>query len=245
VTVINADVVEAELPDADAVYFDPARRRDGRRWAKNGDDLLPPLSFIGTLKERGFTNIVAKLSPAIDRAIGGNYDGGLTFISIAGECKEVLLTIGQLFDARPTKALLLPQNIEFYSELPKKLSDRQSGYIWEPDAAIIRAGLTGELASILGGWQCDAHVDYFFTDSANVSPFATCYKVIREMDYSRQVLQDTLVDFGQVILKQRGFPQSIDEVRAKLKLRGKGEATVILTTLQGTNFAFVVERVRS
>jgi len=243
VEVVQTDCTTAALPKADFAYFDPARRTGHRRWVSDDQQTLPPLFFIRDVEHQGVANIIAKLSPAVNREIASEYTGDLQFVSVKGECKEALLLIGSARDHSGRSAVLLPCNDKFSSTLDTILSENHGAFLWEPDPAVIRAGLTGSLASSLGGWLCDPHVDYFFTDQPGQSPFADCYRVVNELPYSRRGLSEALSDAGSVVLKQRAFPQSIDDVRAKLKLTGKQKATVVLTSFFGQAYVFVVEKV--
>ena len=243
VDVINEDVTFAQLPPAESAYFDPARRSGGRRWLSDDENTLPPLSFIRQVEAAGIANVIAKLTPAVDRSVGYSFDGSLQFVSVKGECKEALLMLGKLKDKHGTSAVLLPEGSTFGGGEECPILEKHGAYIWEPDAAVIRAGLTGALAMSLNGWQCDRHNDYFFTDSAGSSPFATCYRVISSAPYSRRTLQESLAGTSKVIFKQRGFPQSIEEVQSKLKLgQGTKESIVILAAFNGAAYTFIVEK---
>ena len=243
VKVVNIDVTMADLPIADAAYFDPARRSDVRKWAPD-DQTTPSLSFVEHLRSMGISRILAKLSPAIDRSLARVLHADLEFLSVKGECKEALLLMGDLHRGAETTAVLLPKN-DRYSGTPLEFDSVVVGeYLWEPDPAVIRAGLTQSLAIALGGGQCDPRVDYFFTNTPGDSPFAQCYRVLDKIPYSRRRLESVLAGVGKVILKQRAFPQSIEEIASRLKLSGQGTAIVVLTVLNGEKLAFLVERVR-
>jgi hypothetical protein len=243
VKVICDDVTSCDLPAADAAFFDPARRSGTRRWTQNSEETDPPLSFISRIHNQGIPTILTKLSPAVDRDVAQTYDGDLQFVSIGGECREALLTTGRLNERLGINAIMLPERQCFTSLWVGKIALKHGDYIWEPDPAVIRAGLTGELAASLNGWQCDPHNDYFFSDERGFACYATCYKVIHSFAYSRRALQEALAGVGHVIFKQRGFPQSIEEVKGQLKLSGIRTALVILAGFNREKFAFVVERV--
>jgi hypothetical protein len=243
VKVVNHDVTAVSLPSADAAFFDPARRSGARRWAKDTEQTSPPLSFIKTLCSSVVDGVLVKLSPAVDRSIGHDFGADLQIVSVKGECKEALLFVGQFAVGMPASAILLPGLHKFSGGGTGRVLAAHGAYIWEPDAAIVRAGLTSSLAESLGGWLCDPHIDYFFTDRPDESPFAACYRIIQDLPYSRRALQEALEGVGTLILKQRGFPQSIEDVRGKLKLKGSKAALVILTAFDGEGFAFIVDPV--
>lgn len=63
VTVVEGDAFE-HLPSRGTVYFDPARRADGRRIFAP-EECLPPLSALVEVADRGL-GVVAKMSPSLD-----------------------------------------------------------------------------------------------------------------------------------------------------------------------------------
>jgi hypothetical protein len=230
------------LPKASVMFFDPARRTVSRKWSRSGEDTSPPVSFMRSLPSNTVDSVVAKLSPAVDRSIADEFDAELKFVSIGGECKEALLLTGKFSVEKGISAVQLPGRDIFRSDKVGSIKSSRSSYIFEPDPAVIRAGLTGALAASLSGWQCDPHNDYFFADEPHISRFATCYRVKMDIPYSKKALQSALTGAGHVILKQRGFPQSIEQVRKQLKLSGQRSETVILAGFSGEKFAFLVER---
>jgi hypothetical protein len=243
IKICNEDATTANIPKVDAAFFDPARRTESRKWSKTAT--VPPMSFLYDLQSRGLATVLAKLAPAVDRSVGKEFGGELQFLSTNGECKEALLLLGSLKKGTQLSAVKLPSQEEFQSNETCAIRNETSGFIWEPDPAVIRAGLTSALAASLDGWQCDMHNDYFFSDNVGISPFAVCYRVKETITYSTQRLQAALVGVGKVILKQRNFPQTIEEVRSQLKLVGKQEEIVILAGFNRRKFAFIVERLES
>jgi SAM-dependent methyltransferase len=82
----------APLPDADFVFFDPARRDSEGKRIFDVEQYQPPLSII---KAWGVAQVCVKLSPGVAIAQLDGYVGWLDFISVDGELKEALLQIGQ------------------------------------------------------------------------------------------------------------------------------------------------------
>jgi hypothetical protein len=242
ITVVNADVTSVPIQTT-AVWFDPARRVDRRR-VVSPDDYQPPLSFLTDLKQQGVTEIGVKLSPGIDHQIALEYDAQLEFISDNGECKEALLWSGKLRNGRQTQAIQLTEtgSIAFFGDAEPKL--RSNGqYLYEPDPALIRAHLVGQLASDLEAGVLDPHIAYLVGDRFVSTPWATAYKILDHFPYHRKALQRALTerDIGRVIIKKRGFPQEPEEVRKELKLKGAHEIIVVLTRLGDKHHVFLCE----
>ena len=128
-----------------ALFFDPARRVDGRRIFRV-NDYVPPLRIINAWLPR-FPAIGVKISPGVNLAELGSYDAEIEFISLRGELKEAVLWFGPLKTAR-RRATILPGDHTLISdnEPDVQLSEPRAT-IYEPDPAVLRAGLVRTLGS--------------------------------------------------------------------------------------------------
>ncbi|HEY3328464.1 MAG TPA: hypothetical protein VGK19_00440 [Capsulimonadaceae bacterium] len=246
VVVHNSDATQAEIPlECEYAFFDPARRQGERKRIVYGDDLVPPLSLVHTLRMRGVTSTLAKLSPAVDRSIGDEIGGDLEFLSSCGECKEALVRTGSLRSGTGVAAVLLDSGTRLDGpSAPPRVDARVGQFVYEPDPAVIRAGLVGNAAASVDGWLFDANVAYVMSDSKTTTPFATGYRVIDSFPYHRKRLQEALNSFGagRLIVKRRAFPHEPEAIRKQMKLNGSLEATVILTSEGSRLWAVIVER---
>ncbi|NJL93086.1 MAG: hypothetical protein HC915_04855 [Anaerolineae bacterium] len=106
-------------------------------------DYQPPLE---TVQNWALRALLIKVSPGVNLAEVAWLEAGVEFVSLGGELKEALLHLGELrFAGRratllPQGETLLPQGLE-----APPLSPTPLRYLYEPDPAIIRAGLFGEL----------------------------------------------------------------------------------------------------
>jgi hypothetical protein len=96
---------------------------------------------------------------------------------VKGELKEAVLWFGA-FRSTAHRATLLPgaySLVEEYSNtLP--LSDPQV-YIYEPDPAVLRAGLVTSLGYRLNASQLDASIAYLTSENYCETPFARVWKI--------------------------------------------------------------------
>lgn len=239
------DVAQAALPPG-AVWFDPARRENGRRIARP-EDYVPPLTLVPGWAEQGLLPLGVKLSPAVEHAVAGEYGCDLEFVSDGGECKEALLWRGASpADLGVVRALLLSdgaaQTLAGSPELAAPLeADEGCAFLYEPDPAVIRAHLIGTLAPLLNARAVDLSIAYLVSDTLVPTPFARAYQVLERFAYSRRALQEALTrrGVGQVVVKKRGFPLEPDAVRKQLKLSGPHALTVVLTRQGDTHIVFL------
>ncbi len=239
------DVTQAALPPG-AVWFDPARRENGKRIARP-EDYVPPLTLVPRWAQQGLLPLGVKLSPAIEHAVAGEYGCDLEFVSDGGECKEALLWRGASpADLGMVRAVLLTegaaQSLVGSPELAAPLeTEAQCAYLYEPDPAVIRAHLIGTLAPLLNARAVDPSIAYLVSDTLVPTPFARAYHVLERFAYSRRALQEALTwrGVGQVVVKKRGFPLEPDAVRKQLKLSGPHALTVVLTRQGDTHVVFL------
>jgi len=121
-------------------------------------------------------------------------------------------------------------------------------YLYEPDPAVIRAGMVEELAEELDAWTLDPHIAYLTSDRLFATPFAASYRVQDAMPFQLRRLRAALSSRGyaDVVVKKRGFPMEPEELRLQLlpSLRGgtAGEAVVLLARVGSGHMAIVAER---
>jgi len=120
------------------------------------------------------------------------------------------------------------------------------GWLYEPDRAVIRAGLTGALVAATGGRELATGVGYVGGDRAVDVPWARRFRVDAAMPLSTKHLARWLRDqgFDRVTVKKRGVTLDADRLRRQLKMTGRGkggsEATLVVTRVAGGQVALVV-----
>ena len=230
------------LPDVEALFMDPGRRRDGRRLLSLAD-YLPPVDLAhlsGVTTEIGI-----KVAPGI------SYDEipdgcEVEFISESGSCREAVLWFGGLRTMADRRATVLPGGETLAARPSEPAPVRAPGaYVLEPDRAVIRAHLIDVLAGGLGAWKLDGEVAYLSSDSPVETPFATTFQVREVFHFGLKRLQGYLRDagIGRLEIKKRRFPIEPDELRRQLRLGGEGEATLILTRIGEKPTVIVCDRV--
>jgi len=245
ITVRCEDVTEAALLPG-ALWFDPARRENGKR-IPNPDDYVPPLPLAHRWAAAGAAPLGIKLSPAIDHALAAEYECDLEFLSDGGECKEALLWRGIApADPAVVRAVLLSDTaarvLAGPADLPAPVeSHTHCAYLYEPDPAVIRAHLVGTLASKINACAVDPSIAYLVSDTLTSTRFARALEVLERFPYSRRALQDALTRrrVGHVVVKKRGFPLEPEAVRKQLKLAGPESLTVVLTRQGDAHLVFL------
>ena len=227
------------VPTACALFFDPARRLEHRR-LHSVHDYTPPLSIIDDWRPR-YPSLGVKVSPGVNLAELQGYDAEVEFISHKGSLKEAVLWFGPLKRCS-RRAAILPGLHSLESDLPedvlrnRKLPLSQPlAYLYEPDPAVLRAGLVYDLGERINANQLDPDIAYLVSDQKVVTPFARAWMVEDWIPFGIKKLRAYLREreVGRVIVKKRGSPLQPEELIQKLKLKGSEERVVFLTHLQG------------
>jgi SAM-dependent methyltransferase len=239
----NEDVTEFDLAGIDGVYLDPARRNDSRRLS-NPADWSPSLDFAFGLARRFPTGI--KLGP---RDLIPD-EAEAQWVSVGRDVLEVGLWFGAL--ARPgiRRAALIVSD-EGTSELTSDVDSEDADvgtlgeYLYEPDGAVIRARLIGDLVRSVGGRMIDRTIAYFTSDEPASTPFATGFRVRETFPFDEKLLKRELAarKIGSLEIKKRGMDVDPARLRTKLSLRGSESATLILTRAGGKRVALLADRI--
>jgi SAM-dependent methyltransferase len=241
----HEDVTEFDLSGVDGIYLDPARRNASRRLS-NPVDWSPSLDFAFGLAQRFPTGV--KLAPGIDRNLLPD-TAEAQWVSVGREVVEVGLWFGSL--ARPgigRSALVIGDGVTDELTAEADSADAELGelgeYIYEPDGAVIRARLIGDLVRRLGGRMLDPTIAYFTADAATPTPFATVFRVLESFPFDERLLKKELAArfIGTLEIKKRGMDVDPAQLRTRLALKGRESATLILTRIAGKRMALLAER---
>jgi len=243
-TVEHADATTFDLAGHDAVYLDPARRAGGRRLT-NPADWSPSLDFAFGL---GLPTGV-KLGPGVDRDLIPD-DAEAQWVSVDRDVVELGVWTGVLArDGIRRSALVLGAHGTAELSAPADSEDAATGslgeFLYEPDGAVIRARLIGDLARKLDARMLHPQIAYLTADSAKVTPFASCFRVAETLSLDEKAIKRELKarDIGTLEIKKRGVDIDPAQFRKKLALKGSRSATLILTRLGERRVAILADRV--
>ncbi len=249
-TVRQARAEDVDLRDIDGVFLDPARRTAGHAQTErltDPDDYTPSLGFAYELATG--RSVGLKLGPGFDRDLIPS-TAEAQWVSADGQVVELGLWFGAL--ARPGigRAALVLRGEEAH-ELTAEADSEDAetgplgGYVYEPDGAVIRARLIGDLARGIDGRMLADGIAYITTDAPAETPFAAGFRVLETLPYPERELKRALRDrgIGTLEIKKRGVDVDPAALRKRLALNGDRSATLILTRIAGRHTALLAERV--
>jgi SAM-dependent methyltransferase len=227
-----ADATQVDTTPFDVAYADPARR-SARGRSFDAAEWSPPWSFVERLLGRASC---VKVAPGIPhRLVPDGVEA--EWVSDHGEVKEAALWAGRLAVDRRRATVLGDGGLVTLTDADESTTEvRPVGrFLYEPDGAVIRAGLVGAVAAGVGGGLLDPKIAYVTSDSSFVTPFARSYEVLEELPFREKPLRAALRErgIGRLTIKKRGVAIAPEQLRQRLALRGDHEATIVLTRVAG------------
>jgi hypothetical protein len=246
--VMVADAEQFDLANFDAIWLDPARRDLERKTAKHitltPADFSPNLDWCFSIaKPRGI-----KLGPAFPLEL---IPAGVEaqWVSHQGDLVELALWFDALQQKTGRSALMLRdgQRYQFEGDGSERSEIAPlKRYIFEPDSSLIRSQLLGEFASQHALTGISDGIAYLSSDSMLRSPWLKTYEVLETLPLDEVAIRKALSNLGvgKLEIKKRGVDITPEELRPKLKLKGEGAATLILTKVGDARRALIVQPIR-
>jgi SAM-dependent methyltransferase len=236
-----ADAADLDLDRFGVVFADPARRTArGRVFDVEG--WSPPWPFVLGLLRRPSC---VKVAPGIPHALLPD-DVEAEWVSDEGDVKEAALWSPQLSTARRRATVIRGAGLATLTEedCPEDPGAARpvGAWLYEPDGAVIRAGLVTAVAAGVHGGLVDEHIAYVTGDEPFSTPFARSYQVLEELPFKEKALRAALRErrVGRLTIKKRGVDVVPDQLRKRLALSGDEEATLVLTRVAGKGTALLV-----
>lgn len=245
VQVEHADVTAIDLTKFDGLFFDPARR-DNRNRIFRPEDFSPSFDFVLAK---------AKLKPSIVKLGPGHphnqipADAEAVWVSVNGDLVELGLYFGKVKRAGIARAALLITPTGTH-EIYSNSTDTEHAelgelgeYLYEPDNALIRSHLIGNLSKELDLKAISPEIAYLTGNRPISSPWLSGYKIIDQMAFDRKKLSAFLNkrDIGAVQIKKRGSDVVPEQLRKELNLKGAYAATIVITRVQNRHRVLLVE----
>jgi SAM-dependent methyltransferase len=234
-----ADALDVDVTPFDVAFADPARRT-GRGRTFSLDEWSPPWSFVEELLTG---DACVKTAPGIPHEV---IPAGVEaeWVSDHGEVKEAALWGGRLATTGRRATVIGDGGLATLTDEDDPGADvvPLGRFLYEPDGAVVRAGLVTAVAAGVSGGLLDRHIAYVTSDSSFRTPFARSYEVLETLPHREKQLRAALHErgIGRLTIKKRGVDVVPDELRKRLALKGDNEATIVLTRVNGQGTCLLV-----
>ena len=244
----GTDYLQTMAP-VDCLFLDPARRDSNGGKTVSIADCEPDVCQLEeTLVRKGKT-VMIKLSPMLDifSAIRDlKYIRQIHIVAVNNECKELITVLSkQEINTQQSEDEVIicceqvvnnsgSQHFDFTYTQERNAqctyANKLGNYLYEPGAALLKAGAFRLLSERFGTRQLSAN-SHLYT-SANLVDFpGRRFHIEAVSGFSKKELKELLKDVSQANITVRNFPQTVAELRKKLKLKDGGNIYLFATTL--------------
>jgi hypothetical protein len=235
--------------DGAAWHIDPDRRARGRRttWAAGYE---PGPQVVDELR-RLCPNGAVKVAPVAELPETWREEAELEWISRDGECRQLVAWFGDLspLPGRRRATIVDPGAAVAWTLVGEvgtpPRAERLETYVFEPDAAILAAGLAHQLCYEQRLTAITTGGGYLTGDAPITSPALATFAVLDVLPFDVKRLREALRAAGREALeiKKRGI--DVDPAALRQKLRGgDGEPVVVLLApWQQRAIAIVAKRI--
>lgn len=234
----------SQIPNVDCLYIDPSRRDSHGNRVVCLEDCTPNIiewksTLLGKCKK-----LMIKLSPMIDikrSLLQLPETSDIYTIAVNGECKEVLLILEAGKD--PTDRCIHTINIlkdgyqifettasEEVDAMPT-LTNTLGRYLYEPNAAVLKAGTFKSIATRFGLEKLHPHTHLYTSDILAKDFPGRIFNVDDSYSFNKKEIKKALGDIKKANVAVRNFPLTAEELKALLKIKDGGEVFLFGATL--------------
>ncbi len=246
---LEMDAAQFPVEETWAWHADPDRRSRSRRTSQVQFG-SPSLEVLESLLARN-GNAALKLAPAADIPDSWQSAAECEWISRQGECRQLVAWFGELARQPATRtatalstAGLLQGSTSGTGEEELPLAARLGRYLYEPDAAVLAAQLTGALAQQHGLVALARDVAYLTGDVALNDGLLAGFEILDVLPLRPKSIIAWLREhgMGRVEVKRRGV--DVDPLPLQRRWSGSGDpaAVVLLTRLGNARKAIIARR---
>ena len=223
-----------ELPPEVVWHIDPQRRRDDRRTTRL-HLFAPPLSTLERLLGRCH-HAAIKLAPASKVPDTWRSEAAREWISHQGECKQQIAWFGKLArwqDHHVATLVTDAGSVQTFRGEPGvalEIAQQVGQFLFEPDASVLAAQLTGALAHGLELKAIASRVPYLTGDQELDHPLLSRFRVLAVLPWSRRRVRQLLRErgIGPLEVKKRGVDLDPLALQRELQRAEGGAATLLL-----------------
>lgn len=239
----SATILDKSEVNWDWIYIDPSRRNDAKGKVFMLKDCLPNVPESLDFYFKKSDSILIKTAPLLDISAGLSelkFVKNIHIIALENEVKELLFEIHNQYKGSITlkTANILKDKIETFDfvlddemdfmpyELPKK-------YIYEPNSAIMKSGGFDEVSSIFKIGKLHKH-SHLYTSNELIDFPGRAFEIEKVIPYNKNDMKTELVN-EQANITTRNFPETVENIRKKWKIKNGGNKYCFFTTDKNDN----------
>ena len=225
------------------IYIDPSRRNDAKGKVFMLKDCLPNVPESLDLYFEKTNSILIKTAPLLDISAGLSelkFVKNIHIIALENEVKELLFEIHKnysgsitlktaniLKDKIETFEFILGDETEFPSyHLPQK-------YLYEPNSAIMKSGGFDEVSFFFKVNKLHKH-SHLYTSEDLIDFPGRSFEIEKVISYNKNEMKTALLN-QQANVTTRNFPETVENIRKKWKIKNGGNKYCFFTTDKNDN----------
>ena len=252
-TVMNGNSEELlnRLPQLDWIFIDPARRdNDGRKVVALSDCEPNVVELEETLLSKA-DKVMIKCSPMLDITMACRQLSSVIavhIVAVNNECKELLFILERenKNGCRVHCANILKNEVqeftftqdEEYSSIAT-FSNDVDRFLYEPNASIQKAGCHNSLSQRLGLKKLHPNSQLYTADKHITTFPGRIFEVVEVLGFSKTDIKKVQT-LQKANITIRNFPESVQQLRKRLKLADGGENYIFATTTANGNKILVI-----
>lgn len=237
VTASAEEYVAACKEQFDWIYVDPDRRTDQGRRVVRLEDCSPNVVELWPALKRISSRVAIKNSPLFDVEEAFRLFGhcGVEVLSLAGECKEVMIYADGREPALAAEAVGKGR-VEFKRSeivnwpMPEEFAAAEYSHLIIPDVALQKARLVRHALHDVADVWSENSFGFARTEPRDV--LGRVEEIARIEPFDMKALKRELKGVGTDIT-MRDFPHPLDEVRRRMGMRSGNEVRLALTKVEG------------
>ncbi len=247
--VVEADVVETVMTDVVAWHIDPDRRPRGSRTSRVEFSEPGPAVVARWLADQPAAAV--KLAPAAVLEEPWWQEAEREWISRGGQCRQLVAWFGPLaqHSGRRSATVLAasgrPRTIVEQSVDPLRTAPQVGQYVFEPDAAVLAAGLSDTLAAEHGLARLTDGAAYLTGDRPLSDPALAGFEVQEVLPFDMKRLKQAVRvrHWGRLEVKKRGVEAEPAVIARQLRTPGDEAGVLLLAPGETGTLAILARRV--
>ncbi|KUJ62751.1 SAM-dependent methyltransferase [Flavobacteriaceae bacterium CRH] len=238
----SANILNESTQKWDWIYIDPSRRNDAKGKVFMLKDCLPNVPESLEFYFEKSDSVLIKTAPLLDISAGLSelkFVKNIHIIGLENEVKELLFEIHNQYSGEITikTANILKDKIETFEfilgeseypfyHLPQK-------YLYEPNSAIMKSGGFDEVSNTFNINKLHKHSHLYTSDELIDFPGRT-FEIEKLLSYGKNDMKTALLN-QQANITTRNFPDTVENIRKKWKIKNGGNVYCFFTTDKNDN----------
>lgn len=221
----------------DCIYIDPSRRNDAKGKVFMLKDCLPNVPELLDFYFEKADSILIKTAPLLDISAGLSElknVKNIHVIALENEVKELLFEIHKNYSSeiKLKTANILKETTETFEfvlgEISFPIYDFPQKYLYEPNSAIMKSGGFDEVSAVFQINKLHKHSHLYSSENLIDFP-GRRFEIQKVIPYNKNEMKNELAN-QQANITTRNFPETVENIRKKWKIKNGGNLYCFFTT---------------